>query len=58
LKTTFQDIYNHIEDKESAEVAIKKWLTLAKRSKLEPFIKFYNMVKTHHDGFLGIGTQN
>ena len=52
MKLTFQDIYKNISEPEAAEVAIKKWLSCAVRSRLEPIKKFAKMVKSHFDGIM------
>ena len=52
MKLTFQDIYRHIYDKESADFAIQKWLSWAVRSRLDPVKKFAKMVKSHYSGIL------
>jgi transposase len=52
MKLTFQDIYRHIKEPEAAEAAIKKWLSWAVRSRLEPIKRFARTVKSHWDGIL------
>jgi transposase len=52
MKLVFQDIYRSIKDPETAEIAIKKWLSWAVRSRLEPIKKFAKMVKNHWDGIM------
>jgi transposase len=52
MKMTFQDIYNTIKEPEVAEEAIKKWLSWAVRSRLEPITRFAKMVKKHFGGIL------
>jgi transposase len=52
MKLTFQDIYRKISEPKAAEEAIKKWLSWAVRSRLEPIKKFAKMVKGHFDGIL------
>jgi len=52
MKLTFQDIYRTIWDKETADMALKKWLSWAIRSRLEPVKKFAKMVKSHYKGIL------
>ena len=52
MKVTFQDIYRHISDPEAADVAIKKWLSWATRSRLEPFKDFAKMVQRHYTGII------
>jgi transposase len=52
MKLTFQDIYRNVRDPEVAEAAIKKWLSWAVRSRLEPVKKFAKTVKTHFPGIM------
>lgn len=52
MKLVFQDIYRTIKDPQEAEIAIKKWLSWAVRSRLEPIKKFAKMVKNHWDGIM------
>lgn len=52
MKLTFQDIYRTIWDKDTADMALKKWLSWATRSRLEPVKKFAKMVKSHYKGIL------
>jgi len=52
MKLTFQDIYRNIRDPEEAEKAIKKWLSWAVRSRIEPIKQFAKMVKSHFDGIM------
>jgi transposase len=52
MKLTFQDIYRNIWEPEAAKEAIKKWLSWAVRSRLEPIKRFAQMVKTHFDGIM------
>ena len=52
MKLTFQDIYRTITEPETAEIAIKKWLSWAVRSRLEPIKIFAKMVKSHFAGIL------
>jgi transposase len=52
MKLTFQDIYRNIRETEAAEVAIKKWLSWAVRSRLEPIKSFAKMVKSHFEGIM------
>jgi len=52
MKLTFQDIYKNIQEPEAAEVAIKKWMSWAVRSRLEPIKKFAKMVKSHFAGIM------
>ena len=52
MKLTFQDIYRIIREPEAAEKAIKKWLSWAVRSRLEPIKRFAKMIKTHFDGIM------
>jgi len=52
MKLTFQDIYRYIWDPEIAEKAIKKWLSWAVRSRVEPIKKFAKMVKSHFEGIM------
>jgi transposase len=52
MKLTFQDIYRTIREPEAAEAAIKKWLSWAVRSRLEPIKRFAQTVKTHFEGIM------
>jgi len=52
MKLTFQDIYRNISEPQVAEVAIKKWLSWAVRSRLDPIKKFAKMVKSHFSGII------
>jgi transposase len=52
MKLTFQDIYREIRNPEEAGIAIKKWLSWAVRSRLDPIKKFARTVKKHYDGIL------
>jgi transposase len=52
MKLTFQDIYRSISEPQTAEEAIKKWLSWAVRSRLEPVKHFAKTVKTHFNGIL------
>ena len=52
MKLTFQDIYRCVPDTETADFAIRKWLSWAARSRLEPIKKFAKTVKTHYAGVL------
>jgi transposase len=52
MKLTFQDIYRTIGDPQSAEAAIKKWLSWAVRSRLDPVKSFAKTVKTHFPGIM------
>lgn len=52
MKLTFQDIYRTIRDPIAAEDAIKKWLSWAVRSRLEPIKRFAKTVKYHFAGIL------
>jgi transposase len=52
MKLTFQDIYRTIKEPKAAEEAIKKWLSWAVRSRLEPIKKFAKMVKSHFAGIM------
>ena len=52
MKMTFQDIYRYIHEPEAAEAAIKKWLSWAVRSRLDPIKGFAKTVKTHFDGIM------
>ena len=52
MKLVFQDIYRTIREAEAAKEAIKKWLSWAVRSRLEPVKRFAKMVKSHFDGIM------
>ena len=52
IKLTFQEIYRTVKEPLAAEAAIKKWLSWAVRSRLEPVKKFAKMVKSHFAGIM------
>ena len=52
MKLTFQDIYRSVREPEAAEAAIKKWLSWAVRSRLEPIKAFAKTVKAHFGGIM------
>lgn len=52
MKLTFQDIYKAFGDIASADLAMKKWLSWAMRSRIEPVKKFAKMVKSHYSGIM------
>ena len=52
MKLTFQDIYRTIREPEAAREAVKKWLSWAVRSRLEPVKIFAKTVKSHFSGIL------
>jgi transposase len=52
MKLTFQDIYRTIREPEAAETAIKKWLSWAVRSRLDPVKSFAKTVKSHFAGIM------
>ena len=52
MKLTFQDIYRSVREPEAAEAAIKKWLSWAVRSRLEPIKTFAKTVKAHFAGIM------
>jgi transposase len=52
MKLTFQDIYRNIKEPEVAEEAIKKWLSWAVRSRLDPIKRFAKLIKCHFKGIL------
>ena len=52
MKLTFQDIYRTIQNHELAAEAIKKWLSWAVRSRLEPVKHFAKFVKNHYVGIM------
>lgn len=52
MKLTFQDIYRGGPNIQVAQAAIKKWLSWAVRSRLEPFKAFARMLKSHMTGVL------
>ena len=52
MKLVFQDIYRTIKDPQTAEVAIKKWVSWAHRSRIDPIKDFAKMVKKHFDGIM------
>lgn len=52
MKLTLQDIYRTIWDIRVADIAIKKWLSWATRSRLVPIKRFAKMLKSHYNGVL------
>ena len=52
MKLTFQDIYRNIKESKAAEEAIRKWLSWAVRSRLEPIKKFAKTIKAHWSGIM------
>ena len=52
MKLTFQDIYHNVYDPEVAEGTIKKWLSWAVRSRLDPIKDFAKTIKTHFKGVM------
>jgi len=52
LKLTFQDIYEHGGNAESAEILMKGWLGEAEASGLEPMIKCASTIRKHMTGVL------
>ncbi len=52
MKLTFQDIYAIITGEAEAKAAIKKWLSWAVRSRLEPVKSFAKTLKEHLAGVL------
>jgi transposase len=52
MKLTLQDIYRSVKEPQIAEAAIRKWLSWAMRSRLEPIKNFARLVKTHFAGIL------
>jgi transposase len=52
MKLTFQDIYRNIYETVAADAAIRKWLSWAVRSRLEPVKVFARMIKKHYAGIL------
>jgi transposase len=52
MKLTFQDIYRNIYETAAADAAIRKWLSWAVRSRLEPVKEYARMVKKHYAGIL------
>jgi transposase len=52
MKLTFQDIYRQIKEPEAAAVAIKKWLSWAVRSRIDPIKAFAKTVKSHFAGIM------
>lgn len=52
MKLNFQDIYRFIYEPKAAEAAIKKWLSWAVRSRLEPIKAFAKTVKEHITGIM------
>jgi transposase len=52
IKTTLQDIYRLITDPSDAEKALKQWVRMASRSKLEPMAEAAATIKAHLDGIL------
>lgn len=52
MKLNFQEIFRNIEEPEIAETSIKKWLSWAVRSRIEPVKNFARMVKEHWCGIM------
>ena len=52
MKLTFQDIYRGSSDVRVAHAAMKKWLSWAVRSRLEPIKTFARTLKSHMGGVL------
>ena len=52
MKLTFQDIYRGILDIRIARAAIRKWLSWAVRSRLDPIKAFARTLKSHMEGVL------
>ena len=52
MKLAFQDTYRSIFDVQVAEIAIRKWISWAVHSRLEPIKKFVKMIKSHYTGVL------
>jgi transposase len=52
IKTTLQDIYRLITDPSDAEKALKQWVRMAPRSKLEPMAEAAATIKAHLDGII------
>ena len=52
MKLTFQDIYRYVTEPKAAEEAIRKWLSWAVRSRLDPIKRFAKMVKSHFTGIM------
>ena len=52
MKLTFQDIYRTVREPQAAEAAIKKWLSWAVRSRIDPVRLFAKTVKTHFAGIM------
>jgi transposase len=51
LKESFLDLFDE-QSKAEAEARIDEWLAWAKRSRLQPFIRFAKTVKRHIDGIV------
>jgi transposase len=52
MKLTFQDIYRYVRSPDEARIAIRKWLSWAVRSRIEPIKAFAKTVKKHFEGIL------
>jgi len=52
LKVTFQDIYDNVEDVETAEFMLKSWTKNVMNSGLEPLIDFAETLIRHFDGVI------
>jgi transposase len=52
MKLTFQDIYRSIRNPQMADEAIKKWLSWAVRSRIEPIKNFAKFIKAHYAGIM------
>jgi transposase len=51
-KLVLQDIYRTVKDRETAEIALKKFCAWAKRSRLTPMVKFGKLLESHWEGIL------
>jgi transposase len=47
-----QDIYRNVREAKAAEAAIRKWLSWAESSRLEPVKRFARTLKNHLGGIL------
>lgn len=52
MKMTLQDIYKTIKDPETADFALKKWMSWGIRSRQEPIKNFVKMLRRHYNGIL------
>ena len=52
MKLVLKDIFDNVKDPEVAEMGVKKWLSWAVRSRLEPIKSCARTVKNHFHGIM------